>query len=272
MSKIKKIRDFDRAAKDYKKNAVMQLNIADELIDQLSVIKIKPNKILDIGSANGILNNKLTKLFPAAKIVNLDISIEMLKESKKEDSFIKSLFGKKNILRINGDMDQMPFADESFDLIITSSSIQWSDDVKKLFNAISNILNTGGLFIFSTFMDGTLNELDGLSDELLINKFLNIHDYAFCLSSNSLMDPVLTTDTYQLKYKNPKEALLDLKKLGVTKSNSLKKGLRGKGFYEKLINHLKLSLKEDFYFLTYEVCFGHAWKKDDQLSKPINFI
>ena len=53
MNKQKKIKDFNRAANVYDKNAVMQHQIAEDLIDRLRFIKIKPKKILDLGSGTG---------------------------------------------------------------------------------------------------------------------------------------------------------------------------------------------------------------------------
>ena len=53
MNKQKKIKDFNRAANVYDQNAIMQHQIAEDLIDRLRFIKIKPKKILDIASGTG---------------------------------------------------------------------------------------------------------------------------------------------------------------------------------------------------------------------------
>ena len=68
MNKQKKIKDFNRAANVYDQNAIMQHQIAEDLIDRLRFIKIKPKKILDIGSGTGATSKKLIDLYPDADI------------------------------------------------------------------------------------------------------------------------------------------------------------------------------------------------------------
>ena len=56
-------------------------------------------------------------------------------------------------------MDELPFNENTFDLIISSNSIQWSDNVNQLFKNINNLLTIDGLFLFSSFLKNTLIEL-----------------------------------------------------------------------------------------------------------------
>ena len=56
-------------------------------------------------------------------------------------------------------MDELPFNGNTFDLIISSNSIQWSENVNQLFKNINNLLTIDGLFLFSSFLKNTLIEL-----------------------------------------------------------------------------------------------------------------
>ena len=80
----------------------MQYQIAEDLIDRLRFIKIKPKKILDIGSGTGATSKKLIDLYPDADIYEIDIAIEMLKKSKSNNTtIIKSFFKRNNITFLN---------------------------------------------------------------------------------------------------------------------------------------------------------------------------
>jgi malonyl-CoA O-methyltransferase len=270
MNKLKKIKDFNAAAKTYEKNAKMQCMIAEDLIDRLKYIKIDPHRVLDIGSATGILGRKLKKIYPKVKIFELDYAIEMQRESKKKLP-LKSLFIKNN-LYVNGDMDYLPFEKNSFDLIISSSSIQWSSNVQKLFKDIYSILKDDGVFMFSTYLNETLKELQSFKKIKLTQDFFNIQEYAKFLLSENFYDPVLIRDEYKMQYSNSISVLKDLKALGVSKGTETHKGLKGKKFLKELLVHLdgyKLDGKNQ---LTYEVLFAHAWKIKKINTDVVNFI
>ena len=273
MNKQKKIKDFNRAANVYDQNAIMQHQIAEDLIDRLRFIKIKPKKILDIGSGTGASSKKLIDLYPDADIYEIDIAIEMLKKSKSNNTtIIKSFFKRNNITYINADMDLIPFDTQSFDLIISSSSIQWSSNINKLFENIFTLLRPEGLFIFSSFLKNTLPELQSFSDSKLTNEFCSIQEYAQMLISNQFYDPILMKDEFRIDYKDALSALRDLKKIGATKSSNVHKGLRSRQFLRNLIQHMDQYKIDNKNYLTYEVLFAHAWKLNNSQEKSISFI
>ena len=82
-TKNKIICSFDKKASSYDKYSLVQDEVARRLCDRLSNITIKPMNILDIGCGTGYLSDLLFKLYPHANIKCLDISIIILKESKK---------------------------------------------------------------------------------------------------------------------------------------------------------------------------------------------
>jgi len=260
MNKLKKIKDFNSAAEHYDQDAVMQSIIAEELIERLNYIKINPKRILDIGSATGKNYILLEKIFPDAEIYELDFSLDMLKVSMNKRTSFKKLFSSKKRYFVNADMDQLPFHDNTFDLIISSNSIQWSENVNLLFKNINNLLTIDGLFLFSSFLKNTLIELQQFKDNELTQNFLTIQEYAEILNNNNFYDPVLIRDEYQNQYDDALSALRDLKKIGVTKSEDSHKSLRGKNYLLKLIDHLDQFKKNNKNILSYEVILGHAWK------------
>ena len=77
----------------------------------------------------------------------------LMRAKSKEKDFLglNKLLGKNNISYICGDMENLPIKKNLIDLVWTSSSLQWCNDLNKTFLGIKEILNYGGLFIFSTF-------------------------------------------------------------------------------------------------------------------------
>ncbi|MCQ6458665.1 methyltransferase domain-containing protein, partial [Vibrio parahaemolyticus] len=80
-------------------------------------------------------------------------------------------------------MDLIPFDQQSFDLVISSSSIQWSSNINNLFENIFSLLRPEGLLIFSTFLKNTLSELQSFTGSKLTNEFFSIQEYAQMLIS-----------------------------------------------------------------------------------------
>ena len=271
MNKLKKIKDFNSAADHYDSDAIMQSMIAEELIDRLHYIKINPKRILDIGSATGKNAILLAKIFPAAEIYELDFSIDMLRVSMNKSSGFRKLFSSKKRYFINADMDLLPFHDNTFDLIVSSNSIQWSENVNTLFKNINNLLTIDGLFLFSSFLKNTLIELQHFKEHALTQNFLTIQEYAEILNNNNFYDPVLIRDEYQNEYDGALSALRDLKKIGVTKSDESHKSLRGKNYLLKLIDHLDQFKRNDKNILSYEVIMAHAWKIRNKEESVIRF-
>ena len=271
MNKLKKIKDFNSAADHYDSAAIMQSMIAEELIDRLHYIKINPKRILDIGSATGRNAILLAKIFPAAEIYELDFSIDMLRVSMNKSSGFRKLFSSKKRYFINADMDLLPFHDNTFDLIVSSNSIQWSENVNALFKNINNLLTIDGLFLFSSFLKNTLIELQHFKEHALTQNFLTIQEYAEILNNNNFYDPVLIRDEYQNEYDGALSALRDLKKIGVTKSDESHKSLRGKNYLLKLIDHLDQFKRNDKNILSYEVIMAHAWKIRNKEESVIRF-
>ena len=272
MNKLKKIRDFNSAAEHYDQDAIMQSMIAKELIERLNYIKINPKRILDLGSATGKNTILLEKIFPNAEIYELDIALDMLRISMNKRSGIKKLFSSKKRYFINADMDQLPFQNNTFDLIISSSTIQWSENINLLLKNINKLLKIDGLFLFSSYLKNTLIELQNFKEHSLTQNFLTIQEYAEILNNNNFYDPVLIRDEYRNEYDDALSALRDLKKIGVTKSDETHKSLRGKNYLSALIDHLNHFKKDKKNILSYEVILGHAWKIRNKEENIIRFI
>lgn len=149
MISIQAIRDnFSRAARSYDRYADIQAELAGELMEKALAQDHSYKAILDIGCATGGLLKDLEKCFPGSSVLGLDISLEMVK-----------IANSKKLTLLVGDGAHLPFAKESFDLILSNSVYQWVSDLSQAFKEAYAILRNNGCLIFSCFGSQTLKEL-----------------------------------------------------------------------------------------------------------------
>jgi malonyl-CoA O-methyltransferase len=111
-----------------------------------------PKVIVDLGSGTGTLSGEISFLFPRSTILCVDIAFRMLQHAKNNNF-------RDNIKWITADADQLPFPDESCDLIFSNLMLQWSSCFRETLQEIKRVLKPNGLFIFSSLGPKTLYEL-----------------------------------------------------------------------------------------------------------------
>jgi ubiquinone/menaquinone biosynthesis C-methylase UbiE len=99
---------------------------------------VKGKKILDFGCGTGIYAKLLTK--KGAILKGFDISKDMLNIAKIENPNLD--------LRL-GSAYKIPF-NEKFDIVLASLVVNYLKDWDKMFAEVKRVLNSEGLFIFST--------------------------------------------------------------------------------------------------------------------------
>lgn len=115
----------------------------------------KPKRIIDLGCGTGNLTQQILDHFPDAEIHALDLSEEILEESRKRFS------GVKNISFIKADFRQMDLEPDSYDLVMSSIAIHHITDPNKirLYRDVFHALRNNGLFIFADQTRGITDEI-----------------------------------------------------------------------------------------------------------------
>ena len=192
IDKAYKRKVFNRAADSYEKFSSLQDKISKNLFEKLECLNINPSNILDLGCGTGKNGAHLLNKFKKTTLVNFDLSENMLELARKKatTSSINCL-DKSTKFHVCGDMENLPFIDCLFDLVWSSSAIQWTDNLPIVLKHIKRILKPNGFFIFSTFGPQTLKELrminKALSSDPKTNNFLNIdhiENFVHCYQNN----------------------------------------------------------------------------------------
>ncbi|MCB5194974.1 malonyl-ACP O-methyltransferase BioC [Deefgea salmonis] len=259
---------FDKAASSYDAAAVLQREVVERLFDRLAVINLAPKVILDAGSGTGHARSFLRQRFSDAQYIELDLALNMLKASQAKTSTLKqwlSVFDKNKTNSICADIEHIPLADESVDLIWSSLTLQWCNTPDAAFKEFNRILKPGGVIIFATLGPDTLKELRsafaGIDGHQHVNQFIDMHDLGDALVKHGLTMPVMDMEYITMTYAKVKDVMQDLKHIGASnKMDGRPNGLLGKAAWLKIQAQYEAFRRDGVLPCTYEVVYGHAFK------------
>ncbi len=256
---------FDKAAGSYDKAAVLQKEICSRLVEKLEVVNLSPHYILDAGSGTGEAVKPLQKRFKKADVVLLDVSERMLEKAAKQGA----LFRKP--LAVCGDIESLPFADNSFELVFSNLAMQWCNDVSAVLAEFKRVLKPGGLLVFTTFGPDTLKELRAswqkVDEAVHVNAFLDMHDIGDALLQNGYAEPVMEAELITVNYSEVGNLMQDLRDIGANvTANGHRRGLLTRNMLAQLERAYDVFREEGVLPATYEVIYGHAWLPETVVS------
>lgn len=270
-----RVRDsFDRAAETYDAAAVLQKFVRTEILSRLDLVAMQPTRILDAGCGTGHASAALMKKYPKAELVSLDLALGMLRKTQSVNASLanrfKRVFGQAQQNLLCADIEQLPLADASVDMIFSNLAIQWCNDLDAAFAGIHRVLRTDGLLTFSTLGPDTLKELRAASKtdaaRVSVSRFFDMHDIGDALVRAGFSAPVLDVERVVLTYENAIDVMRDLKAIGAhNAADGRGRGLQGRDFLKKITANYEQFRREDKLPATFEVVYGHAWKP---VSRP----
>lgn len=281
VDKRKVATSFSKSAEDYAEHAVLQNTVAERLLERLDLINISPKMIVDAGSGPGKAAAKLAEMYRGAHVLQLDLSIDMLRIAK---AGAPRFFSKQHYLC--ADVENLPMARNSADLLFSSLMLQWCNDLDETFAQIKNTLSKQGLFLFASLGPDTLKELRASWAEVdaavHVNTFIDMHDVGDALLRAGFVEPVMDVENITMTYKDCFSLMQDLKTLGANNINSTRtKGLTGKNKIDRMVAAYEKHRINGRLPATYEVVYGHAWVPDrepaprsagDEVFVPVSSI
>ena len=204
----------DRAAAGFTRHDYLFAETASRLEERLDDIRRGFSAILDLGCHAGALGPRLARRFPRARIVQCDLSPEMACRARAQAAF----------LTVAADEESLPFAAESFDLIVSNLSLHWVNDLPGTLIQARRILKPDGLLLACLLGGGTLAELrDALMEAELaveggasprVSPFADVRDGGDLLARAGFALPVADLDSIRVRFADPLSLMRDLRSMG----------------------------------------------------------
>lgn len=269
-------RAFDHAAASYDAHAVLQREVCDRLFDRLDYMALQPARVLDVGCGTGYGLAQLRSRYTDSELVALDIAPAMLAQARSKlpqlswtQRALASFTSKPSSPAqfVCADMDRLPLAANSVNLVWSSLALQWAYDLEATLKGFRRVLAPGGLLMFATFGPDTLKELRtafaAIDDAPHVNRFVDLHDIGDMLIHAGFASPVMEMDMLTLTYADLKTLMRDLKGIGAHNAAAARRrGLLGKTAWTRLEQAYEANRSEGRLPATFEVIYGHAWAGD----------
>lgn len=256
-SRYKIAKSFGSASTSYDISARLQRYCGKHLMPWL------PNRndltVVDLGSGTGFFTDLLASRYQ--RVIGLDISAEMLGFAKENHSSA--------IHWLEADAYKIPLQDKSIDFIYSNLMIQWCDPLDLVLDEVMRVLKPGGLFVFSTLVDGTLFELKSswaqIDDDKHVIDFKPEAEIRALLDGNDRKLLNAKDQDIILEYESVLHLARELKGIGanhVPKKQG--KGLAGKEKWQKMTaSYQDFQEPSGIYPATYKAFSGLVVKLSD---------
>jgi malonyl-CoA O-methyltransferase len=260
-------RSFERAAATYDAAAVLQNEVCRRMLGRLDFVKQDPEVILDAGCGTGNALGALARRYPAARIVALDIALDMARRARAGARLPRW----QRLLRrpapdvLCADIGRLPLAPASCGFVWSNLVLQWVNEPAVSIAEMHRVMKPGGLLMFSTFGPDTLKELrfaySGTDRYVHVNRFFDMHDLGDMLVNCGFADPVMDMEQITLTYGEVRDLMRDLKAIGAHNvMQGRPAGLSGKRSLATVAQRYEALRRDGRLPATFEVVYGHAWK------------
>ncbi len=217
--------EFSKYAKEYKNHNIIQQIIAKSLVRELD---FKPKNILELGCGSGQVFKNIS--WDIDSYTAVDFSDNMCKLHPKA----------KNVQIKCFDFDSIEFSkyikNKKYDIILSSSSLQWSKNLTKLIKNLSLCTNKINAVLFTSNTFKSIHKITQIKSPILSEQEIK---NAFSKYFNCEFETIL----YKLEFDNKKELFSYIKKSGVSGgSSSLDFKIAKKLYKEYNLNYLEFEV------------------------------
>jgi SAM-dependent methyltransferase len=264
-------RRLDRAAKGFSAVGFLKTRAAMDAVERLEAILREFPVAVDIGSRDGAFARALSVSEAASKIgllVETDLSAAML--------------AGRGAARVAADEEQLPFADDILDLVISTLALHWTNDVVGALVQIRRALKADGLFIGALLGGATLTELRQVLLEAeaqvtggaapRVSPFADASDAAGLLQRAGFALPVADVDRVTVRYPHLFALLADLRAMGETNAPAERAGRQLRRAVLERAAQLyaeRFSGPDGKITATFEILTLTCWAPHERQQKPL---
>lgn len=248
--------------------------------ERLGLVKIQPQRVLDLGCGEGADFAALQELYPEAHMLGIDASLPLLTAGRAGQSaaatsmnrLLNRLLPRKNGARhesrsaqVCGDFSQLPLKAGSADLIWSNLAVHWHPQPDLVFADWRRVLRVDGLLMFSCFGPDTFKEIRAafarVDESAHTLNFVDMHDLGDMLVNSGFSTPVMDMETITVTYESTDKLLTDVRAWGGNPLLTRRRGLLGRDGWTRMLHALDTFRRPDGKIpLTFEVVYGHAFR------------
>ena len=212
----------DRAAAAFAAHDFLVREVAERLADRLNDVTRSFPVALDLGCHTGELADTLDGRGGIETLIQADLSPAMATKAAAN--------GRPSLA---ADEEWLPFADNSFDLVLSCLSLHWVNDLPGALVQIRRVLKPDGLFLAAMLGGETLAELrQCLSEAELaeeggvsprVSPMTDVRDMGRLMQRAGFALPVADADSVSVSYGDPMRLLADLRGMGETNAVALRR-------------------------------------------------
>lgn len=201
-----------RAAAQFAEHDFLFREVADRLADRLLDVTRGFDAVAELGARGDALLSHLKENSRIGEIVRVT---DMNRSTWNTGD-----------TAVTADIETLPFADDSLDLIISNLALHWVNDLPGLLLQIRKALKPDGLFLATMFGGETLTELRQALMQAELNirggasprvsPFVDLRDAAGLLQRAGFALPVADSDRITVSYDNIFKLMRDLRGMGET--------------------------------------------------------
>jgi NADH dehydrogenase [ubiquinone] 1 alpha subcomplex assembly factor 5 len=261
----------DRAARHFPSHDFLVREAAERLADRLDDILRAFPVALDLGCHTGELAETLGKRGGIETLVQCDLSPAMARQAARPGR-----------ITLAADEEWLPFADDSFDLVLSCLSLHWVNDLPGALVQIRRVLKPDGLFLAVMLGGDTLTELrQSLADAEIsvegglsprVSPMADVRDLGGLLQRAGFALPVADSDHLIVSYADPMRLLADLRGMGETNAVALQR----KGLTRRATLFTALARYQERFAdgagrmpATFQLLSMTAWKPHPSQPKPL---
>lgn len=263
----------ERAAQEWDRQAFLKHEIAERLVERLGDVRRSFPLALDLGSHGDEIGSALAhRAFEGRKTVGCLVRADL------GHGFARRARGP----AVVADEELLPFATQSFDLVVSAMDLHWVNDLPGSLIQIGRILKPDGLLLGALLGGATLWQLrqslaaaeseveGGLSPR--VSPFADLRDAAGLLQRAGFALPVADSETIEVEYESALALMRELRAMG--ESNLVVERRRGLARRTTLLRAAEIygerfALPSGRVAASFEVLFLHGWAPHGSQPKPL---
>ena len=253
-------RRFDRAADDFEKADFVHSTAREGLLTRLEPMHVHAKVVVDAGSGPGGAGQALSRRFPDARVIAVDLSLAMLRRLRAKRGWFSAPPA------VQADACRLPFADQTVDVVFANLLLPWIDEPSQFFREAARVLRKEGLLAFSALGPDSLLALrqawqaaDGDAAGH-VHHFPDMHDFGDAALRGGLRDPVLDVDRLTVTYSGAAALFRDLTIVAARNSLAARRAtLTGRRRFEAMRSSLEAPAGPESIAVGLELVYGHCW-------------